>query len=102
LRTTFSRTWSVILIDLIARPILNRATTRTGYCLRPDLPRTAREAHAGLDPLFTDTRRVFFADRGVWDAISSSGPHASFAHQAPDIDTYLGVLNDFLDEMCAR
>lgn len=80
----------------------HRFGARTGYCLRPELPRTAREAHASLDPLFTDTRRVYFANRGVWDAISSSGPHVGFAHQTPDIDMYLGILGAFLDEMCSR
>src|SRR5216683_271545 len=80
----------------------HRFGARTGYCLLPDLPRTAHEAHASLDPLFTDTRRVFFANRGVWDAISTSGPHPGFAHQTPDIDVYLGVLDDFLNEMCSR
>ena len=80
----------------------HRFGARTGYCLRPELPRTAREAHASLDPLFTDTRRMYFANRGVWDAISSSGPHPGFSHQASDIDEYLGILGDFLDEMCAR
>jgi glutamate-1-semialdehyde 2,1-aminomutase len=80
----------------------HRFGARTGYCLLPELPRTAHEAHASLDPLFTDTRRVFFANRGVWDAISTSGPHAGFAHQAADIDVYLGILDDFLNEMCSR
>jgi glutamate-1-semialdehyde 2,1-aminomutase len=45
---------------------------------------------------------MYFANRGVWDAISSSGPHPGFSHEAGDIDVYLGVLDDFLDEMCAR
>jgi glutamate-1-semialdehyde 2,1-aminomutase len=79
----------------------HRFGARTGYCLRPELPRTAREAHISLDPLFTDTRRVFFANRGVWDAISSSGPHPGFAHEDRDVDAYLGVLDNFLDEMCS-
>jgi glutamate-1-semialdehyde 2,1-aminomutase len=80
----------------------HRFGARAGYCLLPELPRTAREAHLSQDPLLTDTRRVFFANRGVWDAISSAGPHASFAHEGADIDLYLGILDDFLDEMCAR
>jgi glutamate-1-semialdehyde 2,1-aminomutase len=80
----------------------HRFGARTGYCLLPDLPRTAHEAHASLDPLFTDTRRVFFANRGVWDAISTSGPHAGFAHQTADVDVYLEILDDFLNEMCSR
>ena len=78
----------------------HRFGARSGYCLVPELPRTAREAHMSLDPLFTDTRRVFFANRGVWDAIATSGPHAGFAHESADVETYLGVLGDFLDEMC--
>ena len=77
-----------------------RFGARAGYCLLPELPRTAREAHVSLDPLFTDTRRAFFANRGVWDAISSAGPHVGFAHEAADIDLYLGILDDFLDQMC--
>jgi glutamate-1-semialdehyde 2,1-aminomutase len=80
----------------------DRFGARTGYCLRPELPRTARQAYASRDPLFTDTRRVFFANRGVWDAISSSGPHPGFSHEASDIDAYLEILDDFLDEMCSR
>jgi len=80
----------------------HRFGARTGYCLLPELPRTAHQAHVSLDPLFTDTRRVFFANRGVWDAISSAGPHPGFAHQTADIDVYLGILDDFLDEMCSR
>ncbi len=79
----------------------HRFGARSGYCLGPRLPRTAQEAHLSLDPLFTDTRRAFFANRGVWDAISSSGPHAGFAHRDADVDIYLGILDDFLDQMCA-
>jgi glutamate-1-semialdehyde 2,1-aminomutase len=49
--------------------------------------------------LFSDTRRVYFANRGVWDAISTSGPHLGFAHVATDVDAYLTVLDDFFDEV---
>jgi glutamate-1-semialdehyde 2,1-aminomutase len=77
----------------------HRFGARSGYCLTPDLPRTAAEAGPSLDPLFTDTRRVFFANRGVWEAIATSGPHAGFAHTSADVDEYLTVLDDFLDEL---
>jgi glutamate-1-semialdehyde 2,1-aminomutase len=80
----------------------HRFGARSGFCLLPELPRTSVEAHLSLDPIFTDTRRVYFANRGVWDAISSSGPHAGFAHETSDVDVYLGILGDFLDEMCPR
>ncbi|MBO0882264.1 MAG: aminotransferase class III-fold pyridoxal phosphate-dependent enzyme [Mycobacterium sp.] len=78
----------------------HRFGARTGYCLRPELPRTARDAQLSLDRFFVDTRRVYFANRGVWDAIASSGPHPGFAHQDGDIDRYLSILDQFLDEMC--
>jgi glutamate-1-semialdehyde 2,1-aminomutase len=78
----------------------SRFGARTGYCLLPELPRTAAEARVSLDPLFCDARRAYFANRGVWDAISSAGPHPGFAHQDADVDAYLHVLGDFLDEMC--
>jgi glutamate-1-semialdehyde 2,1-aminomutase len=77
----------------------HRFGARSGYCLEPELPRTAREADASLDPLFADARRAYFANRGVWEAISTSGPHAGFAHVAADVDVYLGVLDGFLSEM---
>jgi glutamate-1-semialdehyde 2,1-aminomutase len=77
-----------------------RFGARTGYCLTAELPRNAREAHASLDPRFVDTRRVFFANRGVWDAILTSGPHLGFAHDESHVGRYLEVLDDFLDEVC--
>ena len=77
----------------------HRFGARSGYCLTPELPRTAADADPSLDPLFTDTRRVFFANRGIWEAIATSGPHAGFAHTATDVDEYLTVLDDFLDQM---
>jgi glutamate-1-semialdehyde 2,1-aminomutase len=77
----------------------HRFGARSGYCLLPELPRTAHDAHLSLDPLFTEARRAFFANRGVWDAIAWAGPHAGFAHTEADVDTYLSVLGDFLDEL---
>jgi glutamate-1-semialdehyde 2,1-aminomutase len=80
----------------------HRFGARSGYCLSPELPRTAKEADVSLDPLFADARRAYFANRGVWDAISTSGPHVGFAHVPGDIDAYLGILDEFLGEMCGR
>ena len=47
------------------------------------------------------TRAGCFANRSVWDAISSSGPHPKFSHESPDVDAQLGILDDFLNEMCS-
>jgi glutamate-1-semialdehyde aminotransferase len=70
---------------------------RAGWNLSSQAPRNADEAQASLDPDFVDTRRVFMANRGVWEAISSAGPSVSFAHEASDIDHYLAVSAQFLD-----
>jgi glutamate-1-semialdehyde 2,1-aminomutase len=39
------------------------------------------------------------ANRGIWEAIATAGPAASFAHVEADIDHYLSMLNSFLDEI---
>ena len=77
----------------------HRLGGRSGFCLRPDLPLNAEDAALSLDIDFIDTRRVFMANRGIWEAIATAGPSASFAHTDADIDYYLSVLNSFLDEI---
>lgn len=74
----------------------HRLGGRSGYCLEPELPRNASEAERSLDVELIDTRRLYMANRGVWDAIASAGPAASFAHAADDVDEYLRVLEGFL------
>jgi glutamate-1-semialdehyde 2,1-aminomutase len=39
------------------------------------------------------------ANRGIWEAIATAGPAASFAHTDGDIDRYLAVLDGFLSEI---
>ena len=76
-----------------------RCGPRSGYCLAPQLPRNAEEAAISLDPQFIDARRVFLANRGIWDAIASAGPQVSFAHQRDDIARYLEAVGEFLQEV---
>ncbi|MFO1036496.1 MAG: aminotransferase class III-fold pyridoxal phosphate-dependent enzyme [Geminicoccaceae bacterium] len=93
------------LDDLFARHGLPwrafRLGPRSGYCLSPDLPRNGAEAAASLDVELIDTRRVFMANRGCWDAVASAGPQAS-AHDEADIDAYLAVADAFLAEITGR
>jgi glutamate-1-semialdehyde 2,1-aminomutase len=77
----------------------HRLGGRSGFCLRPTLPLNAEDAALSLDIDFIDTRRVFMANRGIWEAIATTGPSASFAHSNADIVYYLDVLNSFLDEI---
>jgi glutamate-1-semialdehyde 2,1-aminomutase len=80
----------------------HRLGARSGYCLEPQLPVDADDAAASLDPLFTDTRKVFFANRGVWDAIASAGPHAGFAHERQHVERYLDVADEFIRTITSR
>jgi glutamate-1-semialdehyde 2,1-aminomutase len=77
----------------------HRLGGRSGFCLRRTLPLNAEDASLSLDIDFIDTRRVFMANRGIWEAIATAGPAASFAHTDADTDYYLSVLNSFLDEI---
>ena len=72
---------------------------RSAWVLFPDLPRNAVESARSLDRDFVETRRLFMLNRGVWEAIWSAGPAASFAHSEADVDRYLEVADAFLDEV---
>lgn len=75
---------------------------RSGYCLAPELPADEAEAGHSLIPLLAAARSTYLANRGVWDAIATSGPSISIAHTEDDVDRYLEVLDDFLSEAAPR
>ena len=72
---------------------------RSGYYLTPDVPRNNEEAGLSIVYELIDARRCFLSNRGIWDAIASAGPSASFAHQSSDIDVYLGAVDEFIGEI---
>ena len=76
-----------------------RLGPRSGYCLRPTLPVNGAEAGASLDAEFIDLRRIYMANRGIWDAVQSAGPQVSLAHEARDVERYLDVAGKFLGEL---
>ncbi len=76
-----------------------RCGPRSGYCLAPQLPLNGREAALSLDYDLINARRIYMANRGVWDAVSSAGPQASLAHTAADIDRYVELADAFLGEI---
>ena len=84
-------------LDLPCRAF--RLGPRSGLCLTTDLPRNYQEARASMDLDMLDARRVFMANRGYWDCIVSAGPQASFAHTAEEIDGYVAVMAEFMDEL---
>ena len=74
---------------------------RSGFCLAPQLPRNGEQAAVSLDAAFIDARRIFMANRGIWDAVASAGPQVSCAHTAQDIDSYHQRAGEFLDAVIA-
>ncbi len=76
-----------------------RAGPRSGYCLSPTPPRNGAEAAASLQYGFIDARRVYLANRGIWDAVSSAGPQASFVHSEADIRRYVSTAGQFLEDV---
>ncbi|MCF1709438.1 aminotransferase class III-fold pyridoxal phosphate-dependent enzyme [Tabrizicola sp. J26] len=72
---------------------------RSGFCLTPHLPRSYDETLLSMHRGFNAARRVFMANRGIWDAIWSAGPQVGFSHGAEEIDLYLDVAADFLDRV---
>ena len=76
-----------------------RLGPRSGYCLAPELPRNGAQAKLSLDGDWINARRLFMANRGVWDAIQSAGPQASLVHVEADIDRYVALAGEFLGEI---
>ncbi|HMS95919.1 MAG TPA: hypothetical protein PKA03_12000 [Tabrizicola sp.] len=76
-----------------------RTGPRSGFCLRPDLPRGFAGTLPSMHRGFNAARRGFMANRGIWDAIYSAGPQVGFSHDAEDIDRYPAVAATFLDRV---
>ena len=68
----------------------------------PELPRNAEESQRSMDPDFVNTRRVFMANRGIWEAIDSAGPACSFAHTEADVNRYVEVADEFVQAVTSE
>ncbi|MGH7702790.1 MAG: transaminase [Gemmatimonadales bacterium] len=79
----------------------HRLFARSGYCHGHVLPRNLTEYHATARPDLINLMRVYFANRGIWEAIGSAGPTVSIAATAADIERYLGVLDQFLAQLAS-
>lgn len=73
--------------------------SRSGYTFGPQLPRQAGEVEKYHDPILYNAMRAFYANRGVWESISSAGPAVSFVMEETDITFYLSVVDEFLSEL---
>ncbi|MEV6013180.1 aminotransferase class III-fold pyridoxal phosphate-dependent enzyme [Streptomyces sp. NPDC051976] len=80
---------------------IDRFGGRLQWRLTPDPPLTGADSWQSIDLPFVDTRRIHFANRGVWEAIATSGPSISFAATAEDVSRYAEVAAEFLGELFA-
>lgn len=80
---------------------IDRLGGRTQWRLTPTPPRTGADGFASVVLPVCDARKVFMANRGIWDAIASAGPAVSYAAGPEDVDAYLKVAGEFLDELTA-
>ena len=79
----------------------HRLFARSGYTYAERLPRNAAEYHEHDDVELDLLKRVYFANRGVWEALIGAGPTASVAATREDVDHYLAVLEEFVGELAA-
>lgn len=75
---------------------IDRWGGRCQWRLTADAPVTGADGYASVNQWFADARKVFYMNRGIWDAIATSGPAISFAGTQDDVDAYLDVSDEFL------
>jgi len=69
---------------------------RSGYCMQAAEPRNGAEAYRSIDVDLIAARRLFMANRGIWEAMPTAGPQVSFVHTEAEVDQYLGLAREFL------
>jgi glutamate-1-semialdehyde 2,1-aminomutase len=74
---------------------------RAGYRFAPTPPRNNQEAGEYDLPPVRHLQRVFMANRGVWDFGWWAGPAISAQTVAEQVDVYLGVFAEFIEELLA-
>jgi len=74
---------------------------RSGYCMQAAEPRNGAEAFLSIDTVLIAARKLFMANRGIWDAMPTAGPQVSFAHTAAEVDLYVAHARDFLQSIRA-
>jgi glutamate-1-semialdehyde 2,1-aminomutase len=76
----------------------HRLFNRSGYTHAGELPSNAVEARATFDIELYELQRLYMANRGIWEAISSAGPACGIQTTSEDVDQYLDVLGAFLQD----
>jgi glutamate-1-semialdehyde 2,1-aminomutase len=77
----------------------DRLGGRIQWRLTEKAPRNGRESFASVILPISDARKLYLANRGVWDAIATAGPSISYAVTQEDVDTYIASAGQFLEEL---
>jgi glutamate-1-semialdehyde 2,1-aminomutase len=77
----------------------HRLFNRSGYTHAGELPSNAIQARATFDAELYELQRLYMANRGIWEAISSAGPACGIQTATRDVDRYLDVLDQFLRDV---
>ena len=75
---------------------IDRWGGRCQWRLTADEPVTGYDGYGSVNEAFADARKAFLMNRGIWDAIATSGPAISFAATQDDVDAYLTSSEEFL------
>ncbi len=79
----------------------HRFWPRSGVTFAERMPRNALEARETFDVPLRRLMRVYFANRGIWDAIVGAGPTCAVPATAEDVDAYIGAFSDLVAELTA-
>lgn len=80
---------------------VQRLGPRSGISFSGRLARNAAEADEDEQPELNALVRLYLANRGVWEAISTAGPAMSVDATAEDVETYLAAFRAFVAEVAA-
>lgn len=77
----------------------HRLRNRSGVTHAAELPRNSTEASETFDAELFELQRLYMANRGIWEAISSAGPAVSLVAGPDDVGAYLDTFDSFLGEL---
>ena len=80
---------------------VQRLWPRSGVTFSERLARSAAEADADEQPELNALLRLYLANRGVWEAISTAGPAMSVAATRDDVATYVAAFREFVADVAA-
>ncbi len=76
-----------------------RLESRSGWRHGVEEPASGADAVRAMDVELSGSRRIFMANRGVWEAVVSAGPSVSFPMTDADIDLYLELSEAWPDAL---